>query len=353
MPQWLEDRQAELLPVEYFHVVFTLPERARRARLPEQGGGLRPAVPRRRRDLAHDRRRSEAPRRRDRLPGRAAHLGPEPAASPARPLRRARRRAVARWRSAGSPAGPASSCRCGCCRGCSGGSSSAAAAGASIDGELQFFHDLGALQRPRGLRALARRRRQQAEWVVYAKPPFGGPEQVLEYLGRYTHRVAISNRRLSGFEDGQVPSAGRTTGTTRAQGHDARRATSSCAASCCTCCRRLRAHPPLRPAGQPPPRRRSWRSAGNCWRAPAPQPVGPRCGLSRPLPAPDGPIAARLPAVRPRQMVCVETFLPGAQPRGPPAHRMRAGLKNRAPRTAREVVGICRVRSNARFNAVA
>jgi hypothetical protein len=40
--------------------------------------------------------------------------------------------------------------------------------------------------------------------VVYAKAPFGGPQQVLEYLGRYTHRVAISNRRLLQLEDGQV-----------------------------------------------------------------------------------------------------------------------------------------------------
>ena len=40
----------------------------------------------------------------------------------------------------------------------------------------------------------------QAEWVVYAKPPFGGPHQVLNYLGRYTHRVAISNNRLLKLE---------------------------------------------------------------------------------------------------------------------------------------------------------
>jgi len=40
----------------------------------------------------------------------------------------------------------------------------------------------------------------QAEWVVYAKPPFGGPRQVLNYLGRYTHRVAISNNRLLKLE---------------------------------------------------------------------------------------------------------------------------------------------------------
>ena len=42
------------------------------------------------------------------------------------------------------------------------------------------------------------------EWVVYAKPPFGGPEQVLKYLARYTHRVAISNHRLVKLEDGRM-----------------------------------------------------------------------------------------------------------------------------------------------------
>ena len=44
----------------------------------------------------------------------------------------------------------------------------------------------------------------RTDWVVYAKPPFGGPEQVLKYLARYTHRVAISNSRLLDFEDGFV-----------------------------------------------------------------------------------------------------------------------------------------------------
>jgi hypothetical protein len=44
----------------------------------------------------------------------------------------------------------------------------------------------------------------QTDWVVYAKPPFGGPEQVLKYLARYTHRVAISNHRLLAMEDGRV-----------------------------------------------------------------------------------------------------------------------------------------------------
>jgi hypothetical protein len=42
------------------------------------------------------------------------------------------------------------------------------------------------------------------EWVVYAKPPWGGPERVLKYLARYTHRVAISNGRLLGLREGRV-----------------------------------------------------------------------------------------------------------------------------------------------------
>lgn len=42
------------------------------------------------------------------------------------------------------------------------------------------------------------------DWVVYAKPPFGGPEQVFRYLGRYTHRVALSNHRIVDVRDGQV-----------------------------------------------------------------------------------------------------------------------------------------------------
>jgi hypothetical protein len=44
----------------------------------------------------------------------------------------------------------------------------------------------------------------KTEWVVYAKEPFGGPEHVLAYLSRYTHRIAISNRRLLGIENGKI-----------------------------------------------------------------------------------------------------------------------------------------------------
>jgi hypothetical protein len=45
---------------------------------------------------------------------------------------------------------------------------------------------------------------RKKKWVVYAKKPFAGPQQVLDYVGRYTHRVAISNNRILNIEDGQV-----------------------------------------------------------------------------------------------------------------------------------------------------
>ena len=70
-------------------------------------------------------------------------------------------------------------------------------------GELKFFaahrhlHETVAFRRhlkPAG----------NADWVVYAKRPFAGPAQVLDYVGRYTHRVAISNNRLVSMDDGKV-----------------------------------------------------------------------------------------------------------------------------------------------------
>ena len=70
-------------------------------------------------------------------------------------------------------------------------------------GKLAFFSDQATLAEPAAFaRHLAPLRR--TEWVVYAKRPFGGPEQVLAYLGRYTHRVAIANSRLIGIEAGRV-----------------------------------------------------------------------------------------------------------------------------------------------------
>jgi len=70
-------------------------------------------------------------------------------------------------------------------------------------GQLHLSGDLARLAQAKffaaWLRPLFRK-----NWVVYSKPPFGGPEYVLHYLGRYTHRVAISNHRLVSLADGQV-----------------------------------------------------------------------------------------------------------------------------------------------------
>jgi hypothetical protein len=70
-------------------------------------------------------------------------------------------------------------------------------------GQLRFSDALQALSHPHVFAdhlQLAR----QTEWVVYAKRPFGGPQQVLDYVGRYTHRIAIANQRLLDVEDGHV-----------------------------------------------------------------------------------------------------------------------------------------------------
>jgi hypothetical protein len=75
--------------------------------------------------------------------------------------------------------------------------------GAYAAGRLHFHGQLARLREPGAwqhqLNVAVRR-----EWVVYAKPPFGGPDVVLKYLSRYTHRVAISNRRLLRLQEGQV-----------------------------------------------------------------------------------------------------------------------------------------------------
>lgn len=70
-------------------------------------------------------------------------------------------------------------------------------------GKLRFF---GGLERLRERRIFARHlaRAKRFRWAVYAKRPFAGPQQVLDYVGRYTHRVAISNHRLLDIENDQV-----------------------------------------------------------------------------------------------------------------------------------------------------
>jgi hypothetical protein len=70
-------------------------------------------------------------------------------------------------------------------------------------GALRFPAALSALADPAAFTARAAEL-GRIDWVVYIKPPFAGPAQVLGYLGRYTHRVAIANSRLVGFDNGQV-----------------------------------------------------------------------------------------------------------------------------------------------------
>ena len=70
-------------------------------------------------------------------------------------------------------------------------------------GELGFFSELAALADPAAFAERVHALRQSA-FVVYAKPPFGGPERVLAYLARYTHRTAIANSRLVAVDDDYV-----------------------------------------------------------------------------------------------------------------------------------------------------
>jgi hypothetical protein len=200
--QWLEDRRAELLPVEYFHVVFTLPQEI--AAIAYQNKAvvydlLFRATAQTLRTIAADPRHLGAeigfiailhtwgqnllhhPHLHCVVPG--GGLAPDGQHwiacrpgffLPVRVLSRLFRRLfLAMLREAFEARA------------------------------LQFFNALAELADPasfaRYLTPLVR-----AEWVVYAKPPFGGPERVLEYLGRYTHRVAIANSRLVAFSDGEV-----------------------------------------------------------------------------------------------------------------------------------------------------
>lgn len=200
--QWLEDRQADLLPVDYFHVVFTVPEEV--AAVAYQNKAvvyeiLFHATAEALRTIAADPKHLGAeigflailhtwgqnllhhPHLHCVVPGGGLSSDGDRWIScrpgfflPVRVLSRLFRRLfLARLQDAFDA------------------------------GQLRFFNTLESLQAPGAFsRYLVPVR--QAEWVVYAKPPFGGPRQVLEYLGRYTHRVAISNHRLIDFADGSV-----------------------------------------------------------------------------------------------------------------------------------------------------
>jgi hypothetical protein len=200
--QWLEDRQSELLPVEYFHVVFTVPEEI--AAIAYQNkeviyGILFRATAETLRTIAADPQHLGAeigflavlhtwgqnllhhPHLHCVVPG--GGISPDSKRwiacrpgffLPVRVLSRLFRRLFLEYLQT-----------------------------AFDRGKLQFF---SSLERLRDSKAFAEYLAppRQTEWVVYAKPPFGGPKQVLDYLGRYTHRVAISNNRLLDIADGRV-----------------------------------------------------------------------------------------------------------------------------------------------------
>ena len=101
------------------------------------------------------------------------------------------------------PDAAASSSRCACSAACSAAScspSSSRAIGATnYASPASWLH-----YHTTRISLSARHACAEQEWVVYSKPPFGGPEHVLKYLARYTHRVAISNGRLLSLDNGQV-----------------------------------------------------------------------------------------------------------------------------------------------------
>jgi Putative transposase/Transposase zinc-binding domain len=70
-------------------------------------------------------------------------------------------------------------------------------------GKLRFCSSLEGLREPQVFHRYLDSVRH-VNWVVYAKPPFAGPQQVMDYVGRYTHRVAIANHRIVDIENGQV-----------------------------------------------------------------------------------------------------------------------------------------------------
>ena len=198
--KWLAERQAELLPVGYFHVVYTLPSRLR--------------------DIAYHNKRVIY----DLLMMAAADTTLSIAANPKRLGAKIVITAVLHtWASALThhphvhmivPGGGLSDDGCRWISSRSNflvhvkvlarlfrGKFLAMLIDAHAGGRLKFFNthvDLADMRTFKKFLAPLRR----IKWVVYCKQPFAGPEQVLRYLSRYTHRVAISNRRLVAADDG-------------------------------------------------------------------------------------------------------------------------------------------------------
>ncbi len=201
--EWLDREARYLLPVEYHHVVFTLPQEVAAVALARPAllyDLLFRAAAATLRDVAANPKRLGGPARRA---DGAAHLGAEPAPSSACALCRDGGRLVVQ-RSGNRrgnaplavvparlfPAGARPQSRV-------PGKYLALLRQAFAQGRLSGWADAAAFTR--WLTPLYAK-----EWLVYAKAPFGGPERVLKYLARYTHRVAISNHRLVSLAEGRV-----------------------------------------------------------------------------------------------------------------------------------------------------
>ena len=222
---WLAKCQADLLPVPYFHVVFTLPHELSALAL-----GNRELLYRLLFDSAKETLLEVAadPKHlgaQDRSADGVAHVGAEAGASSPRSLCGARRRVGGPRQDHGKrrdrPDDQAPrwvSCRPNwflpvqVLSQVFRGKYLAALRTAHQAGQLQFAGSTLPLASPAAwetsIRAL-----YQKDWVVYAKEPFGGPEQVLKYLTGYTHRVALSNHRLVKLRTAVLPSPGRTMAT--------------------------------------------------------------------------------------------------------------------------------------------
>jgi putative transposase/transposase-like zinc-binding protein len=200
--RWLEQRAAELLPVEYFHVVFTLPQLIAPLALQNQllaYGLLFRAAAETLLQIAADPRHLGA-----RIGflavlhtwGQNLHHHPHlHCVVPGGGIARGQRRWISCRRQFLFPVKVLSRVF--------RGKFIAYLKTAFRDGELGFHGELKCLEE-QGKFIEWLNRAAGTEWVVYAKPPFGGPRQVLKYLARYTHRVAISNQRLVALEDGRV-----------------------------------------------------------------------------------------------------------------------------------------------------
>ncbi len=92
---------------------------------------------------------------------------------------------------------------CVCSAAASAKSSCAPSNGPSARSSFHFYGEFASLAEPGTFAALCKKT-EALDWVVHVKPPFGGPQRVLKYLARYTHRVAISNHRLRSLENGRV-----------------------------------------------------------------------------------------------------------------------------------------------------